>query len=109
MITVEVLAEIERTLRKMYGRGDDFVLADYFDYIAGTSTGAIIAAGLALGIGGALALTRFISSELWEVQATDPATFAGVSILLVTVAVAACLIPTRRAVQIDPTIALRYE
>jgi putative ABC transport system permease protein len=69
----------------------------------------IIAVGLALGIGGAMALTRFISSELWEVQATDPATFAGVSILLVVVAVAACLVPTRRAVQVDPTIALRYE
>lgn len=69
----------------------------------------IIAAGLVFGIGGAMALTRFISSELWEVQATDPATFAGVSILLVTVALAACVIPTRRAVQVDPTIALRYE
>jgi putative ABC transport system permease protein len=69
----------------------------------------IIAVGLALGIGGAIALTRFISSELWEVQASDPATFAGVSILLVVVAVAACLVPTRRAVQVDPTIALRYE
>jgi patatin-like phospholipase/acyl hydrolase len=41
VITLEVLAEIERQLKKKLGRGDDFALADYFDYIAGTSTGAI--------------------------------------------------------------------
>jgi hypothetical protein len=50
VITLEVLAEIERQLEKKLGRGDDFVLADYFDYIAGTSTGAIIAACLSLGL-----------------------------------------------------------
>jgi putative ABC transport system permease protein len=69
----------------------------------------MIAAGLVLGVAGALALTRFISSELWEVQATDPATFAGVSLLLIAVALLACLVPTRRAARVDPTIALRYE
>jgi putative ABC transport system permease protein len=67
------------------------------------------AAGLALGLGGAMALTRFISSELWEVQSTDPAMFVGVSLLLIAVALLACLVPTRRALQVDPTIALRYE
>lgn len=50
MITIEVLAEIERLLQRELGRGDDFVLADYFDYIGGTSTGAIIATGLSLGM-----------------------------------------------------------
>ena len=69
----------------------------------------IIAAGLALGLGGAMALTRFISSELWEVQSMDPAMFAGVSLLLIAVALLACLVPTRKAVQVDPTIALRSE
>ncbi len=69
----------------------------------------LIAAGLALGLGGAIALTRYLSSELWEVKATDPITFASVSLALVAVAVTACLIPTRRAVQVDPTVALRYE
>src|SRR5438045_1805263 len=49
VITLEILAEMERQLRQKLGRGDDFVLGDYFDYIGGTSTGAIIAAGLSLG------------------------------------------------------------
>ena len=69
----------------------------------------MIAGGVAIGIGGAMLLTRFISSELWEVEATDLTTFAGVSILLAAVAALACLVPTRRAVRVDPTIALRYE
>src|SRR6478735_4605707 len=50
VITIEILSEIENQLQKRLGRGDDFVLADYFDYIAGTSTGAIIATCLALGM-----------------------------------------------------------
>jgi putative ABC transport system permease protein len=69
----------------------------------------LIVGGLSLGLAGALALTRYLSSELWEVQATDPTTFLGVSVILVGVAVLACLIPTRRAVNVDPTVALRYE
>ncbi len=69
----------------------------------------LVAIGLVLGLGGAFALTRLISSVLWDVKATDPLTFAGVSLLLVLVALCACLIPTRRAVAVDPTIALRYE
>jgi hypothetical protein len=50
VITLEVLARIEQDLRKATGAGDEFRLADYFDYIGGTSTGAIIAAGLSLGM-----------------------------------------------------------
>ena len=50
MMTVEVLAEIESQLRQKLGRGEDFVLADYFDFVSGTSTGAIIAACIALGM-----------------------------------------------------------
>ena len=50
VITLEILAEIERQLQKQLDRDDDFVLADYFDYIAGTSTGAIIGTCLALGM-----------------------------------------------------------
>jgi putative ABC transport system permease protein len=69
----------------------------------------LIAGGLALGVGSAFALTRFLSSELWEVQSTDPGIFASVSIVLAAVAGLACLIPTWRAVQVDPTVTLHYE
>jgi putative ABC transport system permease protein len=69
----------------------------------------VIAAGVVVGIAGAAALTRFISSEIWEVQTTDPGTFAGLTVLLIAIAILACVAPTRRAVQVDPTIALRHE
>jgi putative ABC transport system permease protein len=69
----------------------------------------LIGAGVAVGLGGSLALTRLISTRLWGVTATDPATFASVAILLALVAVLATLIPARRAVRVDPTVALRYE
>jgi ABC-type antimicrobial peptide transport system permease subunit len=65
--------------------------------------------GLAAGLAGAAALTRFISSELWEVKPNDPAIFAGVSVLLIAIAIVACLVPARRALGVDPTTALRYE
>src|SRR5438067_750576 len=50
VMTLEVLAKIEAELQKTLGRGDDFLLADYFDYVAGTSTGAIIATCLSMGM-----------------------------------------------------------
>jgi uncharacterized protein len=62
MITVEVLAEIEALLRKKLGRGDDFVLADYFDFVSGTSTGAIIAACISLGMKVSDIRTFYLSS-----------------------------------------------
>lgn len=62
MMTVEVLAEIESLLRRKLGRGDDFVLADYFDFVAGTSTGAIIAACISLGMKVSDIRTFYISS-----------------------------------------------
>jgi putative ABC transport system permease protein len=69
----------------------------------------LVGIGLVLGLGGAFALTRVISSALWEVKATDPLTYASVSFLLVLVALCACIIPTQRAVSVDPTVALRHE
>jgi putative ABC transport system permease protein len=69
----------------------------------------LVAIGLAIGIGSALALTRLIESQLWGITATDPLTYAVVSAVLALVAVAACIVPTRRAVAVDPTVALRYE
>ena len=62
MMTVEVLAEIETLLRRKLARGDDFVLADYFDFVAGTSTGAIIAACISIGMKVSDIRTFYISS-----------------------------------------------
>jgi predicted permease len=65
--------------------------------------------GVAIGIAAALALTRLMTGMLYGVTATDPLTFSAVALLFVCVALAACYIPARRAMHIDPMAALRYE
>jgi putative ABC transport system permease protein len=69
----------------------------------------LISLGLVLGLAGSFALTRVIKSALVGVTPTDPATYTVVSLALAAVALVACFIPTRRAVAVDPTVALRYE
>jgi putative ABC transport system permease protein len=69
----------------------------------------LVLLGLAIGLGGAFALTRLMSSLLFGVSTSDAATFVGVAVGLTLVGVFACYLPARRATRVDPLIALRYE
>lgn len=69
----------------------------------------VIAVGLIAGLAGSLAVTRLIASQLWGVTPTDPVTFACVSLLVASVALLASFAPVRRAMRVDPTIALKHE
>jgi ABC-type antimicrobial peptide transport system permease subunit len=69
----------------------------------------LTAIGVAIGIGAALAVTRLLGSMLFDVKPSDPLTLAGVTGLLLLVALAACYIPARRAARVNPLVALRHE
>jgi len=69
----------------------------------------VIGIGLALGLAGALLSTRFLASQLYEVQPADPVVLGLVAAVIAAVALLACLVPTRRATRVDPMVALRSE
>ena len=68
----------------------------------------LVMCGVIAGVLASIALTRFLASLLFKVQPTDPLTFGGVALLLVAVSAAACFIPARRAMRVDPIVALRH-
>src|SRR5262245_25558073 len=70
---------------------------------------ALALGGVAIGVAGSFALTRFKKTLLFDVSETDPLTFIGIPMLLALVALLACMIPARRAAKVDPMVALRYE
>jgi len=76
--------------------------------VVGRATRMVVA-GLAIGLTAALILTRYLAGTLYGVSAHDPATFGLIVIVLAAVAIAACYFPARRAMRVDPTVALRYE
>jgi putative ABC transport system permease protein len=69
----------------------------------------LVSVGLVLGLAVSVAFSRLLVSLMWEVRPTDPLTYAGVSLLLILVALLACVAPVRRALHVDPTVALKYE
>ena len=89
---------IRRALGAQYG--------DILRLVLGQGLGLALG-GVAIGLGGALALTRVLESLLYRVSATDPITFAGMGLLFVVVALAASYFPARRATRIHPMAALR--
>jgi putative ABC transport system permease protein len=77
--------------------------------LIGSRAVTLIVTGMALGLAGSMALSRLIASQLWGIEPTDPGTFAGVSLLLIGVALLASYIPARKAIRVDPTEAIRTE
>jgi predicted permease len=77
--------------------------------IAAGEGALIVMFGLFAGLMGSLILTRFLQTMLFDVKATDPLTFTGISAFLAAVALTACFVPARKATRVDPLVALRHE
>ena len=82
--------------------------ADIFKMVIGRGV-KLTLLGVAIGLMCAAALTRLLASTLYGIRANDPGTFAAISLLLFVVAIAACYLPARRAMRVDPMVAVRYE
>jgi putative ABC transport system permease protein len=82
--------------------------SDVFKLVVGQGM-ALAGAGIVLGLIAAAGVTRYLGSQLFHVNAIDPITYGGVTLLLGAVALLACYIPARRATRVDPLVALRYE
>jgi len=81
---------------------------DVFGLVIGRGM-SLAAVGSALGVGGAWAIGRFLESMLYQIKPTDPLTLAAAPVALMVVALLACYVPARRAMKVDPMVALRYE
>jgi putative ABC transport system permease protein len=82
--------------------------SDVLKLVLGQGLG-LVAVGIAIGVGGALGLMRFVSSLLYGIRANDPVTLAIAAFVLAGMALGASYIPARRAMRVDPMVALRYE
>ena len=89
-------------------RGDSTRLVPFMEGFRATMIGLALI-GVAIGLGAAFALTRWLETFLFEVRPTDLLTYASIALLLIFVALLACWLPARRATKVDPLLALRYE